>query len=116
VLPTVIKAGDPRRAKDTKEQKQPTFVPEGLLQKLRNLQWVNLRRLKESQQYSVELPDESSYLLKPEALHWVLESLGFLRPESVLDYVWNFREAALNLDTGQVTCTYERNRRIGRPR
>lgn len=115
MLPNVIKAGDPRRAKAKSAKKQPSLAPDGLLQKLQKLQWVDLRRLSGTLQYSVTLPDEDNYVLSPEALGWILERLGFLNPESVLDYAWNFRETTLDLKTGRITCTYERNRRIGRP-
>lgn len=79
------------------------------------LQWVDLRTLKESQKISMILPNRDTYLLTIEGFQWLLERLGFSNPESVADYAWNFKETTLDLKTGAITCTYERNRRIGRP-
>jgi len=82
---------------------------------LSKVTWVNLRRLSGRTGYSMELPDESSFVISPEALIWILDYYKFSNPESVADYAWNFKETSLDLKTGIVMCTYERNRRIGRP-
>jgi len=112
---TVIKAGDPRRMRDNGKQKVAPLVPERLLPMLSKLRWVDLRAMTGANQFLVTLPSEDTYLLSIEGFLWVLDRLGFSNPESVADYAWNFKETTLDLKTGLIHSTYERNRRIGRP-
>ncbi len=114
-MATVIKAGDPARLRGEQQPKVAPIVPFGLLEKLLKVQWVDLRALKESQKISMILPNRDSFLLTIGGFHWLLDRLGFSKPESIGDYAWNFKETTLDLETGVITCTYERNRRIGRP-
>ena len=114
-MATVIKAGDPARRKGEQKKSVPPIAPSNLLPMLSKVEWVDLRALKESEKLSVILPSGDSFLLTINGFLWVLERLEFSNPESVADYAWNFKETTLNLKTGIITCTYERNRRIGRP-
>jgi hypothetical protein len=112
---TVIKAGDPRRMRGETKKKVPPIAPERLLPMLSKVQWIDLRRMEGTQQFLVTLPSDDSFLLTIDGFLWVLGRLEFSNPDSVADYAWNFKETTLDLETGIVQCTYERNRRIGRP-
>lgn len=95
--------------------KVPPIVPQGLLQKLSGLDWVDLKASEGTERVVVVLPNRESYSLTIRGFLWTLERLGISNAESVGDYLWNFREATLDLKTGICMQTYERNRRIGRP-
>jgi len=103
------------RLADRDQQKVDPIAPDRLLPMLSKVQWIDLRRMAGTNQFMVVLPSEDSFLLSIEGFLWVLDRLEFLNPESVADYAWNFKETTLDLKTGTIQCTYERNRRIGRP-
>lgn len=114
-MATVIKAGDPRRIRNGRElTKVQPIAPARLLPMLLRVEWIDLLQMASTQQFSVKLPSEDTFFLTIDGFLWVLRQLGFSNPESVADYAWNFKETTLDLKTGAIQCTYERNRRIGR--
>lgn len=101
----------PANRKD--EKAAPSLVPVNLFSRLSGVQWCDLRRLEGSPRFELILPSGESFVLEVPGLLFTLKHLQVSDPESVLDYAHNFKETTLNMQTGVIACTYERNRRIG---
>ena len=86
------------------------MLPKGLLARLSRAAWVDLDRAATPQKVVVKLSSGEVYMLDVDATLWMLNSLGVYEPESILDFVWNFKETTLNLWRGTVHATYELNR------
>jgi len=109
----ILPINDPARMRG--KPKVPPIVPKDLLPRLSGLDWIDLRRSEGMQRVVIVLPDGDSYSTTIRGFLWALERLGISNGESVADYLWNFREATLDLKAGVCVQTYERNRKIGRP-